>query len=138
MRSLTFAMTLLLALAAAAHAFEQKEVGLGALPPISRDYRSKITKWAKTYYSEPRAVGGAMLSDPILIRDGTGRLLWLVCFEAANGSAAARTPAPERFAFGFAPNYVSAPLDRRGATILRSDCEERPLAWRPFREFGRL
>lgn len=138
MRSSKLAIPLLLAFGASTQAFEQHEVGLGTLPPISRDYKARITRWARTYYLEPRTVGGAMLSDPVLIRDGTGRLLWLVCFEAATGSAASRSPAPERFAFGFAPGYVSAPLDRRGATILRADCDERPLAWRPFREFGRL
>lgn len=137
MRLLTFALPILLAVGSA-QAFEQEEVGLGQLPPISRDYKAKITKWARGYYREPRAVTAAMLSDPVLIRDGTGRLLWLVCFEAANGSPSALSPSPERFAFGFAPDYVSAPLDRRSATLGRPDCDERPLAWRPFREFGRL
>lgn len=136
MRLWKLAIPILLAAGSPARAFDQNAVALGGLPPIAHDYKARISKWARTYYADPRAVGPAMVSDPVLVRDGTGRLLWLVCFEAANASPSARSTAPERFAFGFAPNYVSAPLDRRGATLLRADCEERPLAWRPFREFG--
>lgn len=125
-----------LALCGSAVAQDQRELASGSLPPISRDYKARISSWGRQYFVEPRAVTGATISDPVLIRDGTGRLVWLVCVEATNTAQTAR-PGPSRFAFGFAPNYFSAPVERRYATIMRTDCDERQLVWRPFTGFTR-
>ena len=112
---------------------DQKAVGFGQLPPITREYRARILSWARHFYVETRPPGPAVISDPVLIRDATGRLLWLVCVEAPSG-----LPRPERLAFGFAPaDYFSAPLERRGATLTPETCGEHPLAFRPFPAFGR-
>lgn len=116
----------------AARAQDQRDVAYGSLPPIAADYRAKISAWARGFFVDPSAVTGASISDPVLIRDTIGRLVWLVCLEATNTAPSARMPGPDRFAFGFAPNYVSAPLERRGATLAHADCDERPLVWRPF------
>jgi hypothetical protein len=138
MRVLSTAVTTLaLAISTAALGQEQREIGAGSLPPIQRDYKARISSWARQFFVAPRAVTGATISDPILVRDGTGRLLWLVCVEATNTAPTARLPGPDRYAFGFAPNYFTAPVERRGATILRTDCDERQLVWRPFPGFAR-
>ena len=112
---------------------DQEEVGFGRLPPITRDYRARILSWARHFYVGIRPTGPASISDPLLIRDATGRLLWLVCVETPSV-----LPRPERLAFGFAPaDYFSAPLERRGATLTPETCGEHPLALRPFPAFGR-
>lgn len=121
-----------LGLSACMDGLEQRAVVAGDLPPIDKEYRGSIVAWARSYYPAPRQIRAARISDPVLARDSTGRLVWLVCVEAT-------TPAtgPERQAFGFAPNYVSAPLARREASLTRDDCE-RPLAWRAFPQLDRL
>lgn len=120
------------ALSACTSGLDPRAVVAGDLPPIDTAYRRSILAWAKSYYPAPRTLRSARISDPVLARDSTGRLVWLVCIEAT-------TPAtgPERQAFGFAPNYVSAPLARRDSSLTRDDCE-RPLAWRAFPQLERL
>lgn len=133
MRRSILLVTLLgpLGLSACIGELDQRAVVAGDLPPIAKEYRGSILAWAKSYYPAPRRVRAARISDPVLARDSTGRLVWLVCIEAT-------TPAtgPERQAFGFAPNYVSAPLARRDASLTRDDCD-RPLAWRAFPQLER-
>lgn len=106
---------------------DQRAAMPGSLPPIARDYRAKIAEWARRYYVEPAALRDAALSDPVLTRDGTGRLLWLVCLDVDAGPAAGGR---QLQAFGFAPNYVSAPLERSGSSLNREDCTRTPLTWR--------
>ncbi|HMO29277.1 hypothetical protein [Enterovirga sp.] len=114
-------------------AFDQREVGPGRLPPIPRDYAATIASWGRFFFADPNALAGASLSAPVLIRDGTGRLLWLVCLEAPNAGPDPRTGGVQRHAFGFAPNnYFTAPEERRQSTLTRDYCDERPLAWRPL------
>ena len=99
------------------------------LPPISRDYRTRILAWAGHFYDRPHTLRSTQISDPILIRDSTGRLLWLVCIEADAQARDGRYLGPRRQAFGFAPDYMSSPLERNGATIIRQTCDEHPLVW---------
>lgn len=122
----------LLALSACMGGPDPRAVAAGDLPPIAREYRQSLLTWARSYYPAPRALRAARISDPLLARDSTGRLVWLVCIEAT-------TPATglERQAFGFAPNYVSAPLARRESSLTRDECE-RPLSWRAFPQLERL
>lgn len=133
---LLLSSALALAAASAASGQEQTAVGQGTLPPIQRDYKDRILAWSRTYYADSRSIRSAAISDPVLIRDDKGRLLWLVCVEAASSAPTAR-PDAVRHAFGFAPNYVSAPQSRNGATLVRGACDERSLAWRPFPALGR-
>ena len=134
MRRFILLVTLLgpLALSACMSGPDQRAVMTGDLPPIAKDYRQSIATWARTYYASPRALRAARISDPVLTRDSTGRLVWLVCIEAHVPSAGA-----ERQAFGFAPNYVSAPLRRRDSSLTRDDCE-RPLVWRALPQSEKL
>ena len=113
----------------------QEEVDGGSLPPINDDYRAMIARWARRYYAEPRSVGPAAVSDPVLVRDGTGRLMWLVCLEVPTPPRRTVPGAPEFLAFGFSPDIFSAPHERYRTTLSRSDCEARPLAYRPFGNF---
>ena len=133
MRRSTLLLTLVgpLALSACMGGLDQRAVVAGDLTPIDMGYRRSILAWAGSYYPAPRALRAARISDPVLARDSTGRLVWLVCIEAA-----APSTGPERQAFGFAPNYVSAPLARRDSSLTRDDCE-RPLAWRAFPQLER-
>jgi hypothetical protein len=122
---------------AACQSTDQTAVVAGDLPPIAPDYRVRITTWARGFYADPQSLRETRISDPKLIRDGTGRLLWLVCIEAdARGDG--RHMGPQRQAFGFAPNYFSAPLERNRATLVRQDCDDPTLAWRPWPELQRL
>lgn len=116
--------------ASGATAFDQREIGTGRLPPIQRDYVATIVSWGHAFFADPRALAGASISAPVLIRDGTGRLLWLVCVEAPNAGPDLRTGGIQRHAFGFAPNYFTGPKERRQSTLTRDDCDARPLAWR--------
>ena len=134
MASARFAFAAALALAASpALALDQRDVGAGHLPPITRDYAAKIAAWGTHFYADPNALLGASLSRPVLIRDGTGRLLWLVCLEAPHAGPDVNTGGVQRHAFGFARDYFSAPQERRRSTLTRDYCDERPLAWHPFR-----
>lgn len=125
-------LALVLGTAVPASAFDQSEIGPVSLAPITKDYPARITQWAATYFADRNALAGASISAPQLIRDGTGRLLWLVCLEAPNAGPDPRTGGRLRQAFGFAPNYFSAPQERRRATLTRDYCDERSLAWRPL------
>lgn len=127
-----------LGLSGCVQAVPPTDVSLGDLPPIVPDYRASIVTWSKTYYAEPASLRGVSASDPTLTRDNKGRLLWLVCFEADARGTDRRYLGAERQAFGFAPNYVSAPLDRRGSSLSREDCDIRPLVWRPWPTFPAL
>lgn len=129
--------SLALGSASAASAQDQEAVAFGSLPPIQRDYRTKIASWARTFFVEPAALTGMTISDPLLIRDGTGRLLWLVCLEAHNPRTSPPPARTERHAFGFAPNYFTAPQERRGSSLTYETCYEHTLAWRPFRDTAR-
>lgn len=124
--------SLLLGLAGPAPAQEQEAVAYGSLPPIPRDYRARIATWAQTFFVDPAALRGMSISDPMLIRDGTGRLLWLVCLDARNPLTTPPPARTERHAFGFAPGFFTAPQERRGSAITYETCDERPLTWRPF------
>lgn len=121
-----------LALSACTSGLDPRAVVAGDLPPIDAAYRQSILAWARSYYPAPRALRSGRISDPVLARDSTGRLVWLVCTEATTPATGA-----ERQAFGFAPNYVSAPLARRDSSLTRDDCD-RPLAWRAFPQIERL
>lgn len=112
-------------------------VAAGDLPPITPDYRKRIATWASEFYAEPRSLRGTQISDPVLMRDRTGRLLWLVCIEADARAAGGGYMGPQRQAFGFAPNYFLAPLERNNATLVRQDCDASPLIWRPWPELQR-
>lgn len=130
-RILSF-LPLLVTAAAPAAAFDQREIGPVSLAPIARDYPSRISRWATGFFADRSALAGASLSSPVLVRDGTGRLLWLVCLQAPSAGPDPRTGGVQRHAFGFAPNYFTAPQQRMRATLTRDYCDERPLAWRPF------
>ena len=117
---------------------DQTAVAAGDLPPIAPDYRTRITTWARGFYAEPQRLQGTRISDPKLIRDGTGRLLWLVCIEASARERGGNQMQTQRQAFGFAPNYFSAPLERNRATLVRGDCDDPTLAWRPWPDLQRL
>jgi hypothetical protein len=106
---------------------DQRAVELGDLPSISSDYRARIAGWARGYYLDQGGLRDAALSDPVLMRDSTGRLLWLVCLDLDAGPQAGGR---QLHAFGFAPGYESVPLRRSGASLTREDCAQRPLAWR--------
>jgi hypothetical protein len=125
-------------LASPAVAFDQREVGPAYLPPITRDHGAKIGAWGAFFFADPQALAGSLISSPVLTRDGTGRLLWLVCLEAPHAGPDPRTGGVQRHAFGFAPNYFSAPQERRRATLTRDYCDERPLAWRPLQRSVRV
>jgi hypothetical protein len=114
---------------------QQLDVGAATLPPIAKDYRAQIVDWARGFYRDPRTLQGTQISDPILIRDETGRLLWQVCIVADARGPDGRYMGPQRQAFGFAPNYFSAPLQRNNSTLIRENCD-RPLTWRPFPELS--
>lgn len=114
-------------------ALHQEAVGPGALPPITADYRGSILAWARRSYVDRRTLAHPRLSEPELIRDSSGRLLWLVCLEVENRGR----PDPDLRAFGFAPNYFSAPLQRNGSSLVADYCRERRLAWTPFPELLR-
>ncbi|WP_210261085.1 hypothetical protein [Enterovirga aerilata] len=101
----------------------------GDLPPIARDYRARIAEWARGFYRDPGALRDAALSDPVLTRDSTGRLLWLVCLDVDAGPGSGGR---QMQAFGFAPGYVSLPLSRAGSSVNRADCATAPLTWRPW------
>jgi hypothetical protein len=116
----------------------QTAVVAGDLPPIAPDYRARISAWARGFYAEPRRLRATQITDPKLIRDHTGRLLWLVCIEASARDRAGAQMAAQRQAFGFAPGYFSAPLERNRATLVREDCDDPSLAWRPWPELQRL
>lgn len=137
MASNRLALLALLGLSACASAPEQEAVGLGELPPISRDYKGQVIAWAQGFFADRRALRQPVLSEPVLIRDSTGRLLYLVCLEVVNTASGARADGPERFALGFARNYFSAPLQRFGSSLTNQFCDERPLAFRPFPEIAR-
>lgn len=132
------ACLVLLALAGCMAPPSQYVVAPGDLPPIARDFRRSILAWAKLYYAEPASVRGGAISDPVLVRDDTGRLLWLVCIEADAALVDGGRTGLVRQAFGFAPNYVSAPLARNGATLTRQECDAPALTWRPFPELARI
>lgn len=132
------ALALAGAMAAPALAFDQRELGPVSLAPITRDYPSRISRWASNFFVDRNALAGARLSSPVLLRDGTGRLLWLVCLDAPNAGPDPRTGGVQRHAFGFAPNYFTAPQQRMRATLTRDYCDERPLAWRPFHGRARI
>ncbi len=121
-----------------ARAQDQEALGLGALPPISPEYRDRIARWSRYYFPQPGAFRGSRVSDPVLIRDGAGRLLWLVCVEAGNVSRSTRPSASTRYAFGFAPGYFTAPRQRNGSPLINGACDERALAFRPFSASKRL
>lgn len=108
------------------------EASRADLAPIAPDYRKSIVVWARGFYADPHSLRGVMISDPVPARDGNGRLLWLVCIEADARGRDGAYLGSERQAFGFAPNYVSAPLERRGASLTRDDCGTRALTWRPW------
>lgn len=112
---------------------EQRRAETGDLPPIEAGYRARIAEWSRSFYAEPASLRGAAISDPIIVRDESGRLLWLVCFEADAALRDGGRTGPVRQAFGFAPDYVSTPLARRGASLTRADCDG-ALTWRPFVE----
>lgn len=108
---------------------EQRAVSAGDLPPIPGDYRARIAGWARHYYAQPSALGDPALSEPVLTRDSTGRLLWLVCLDVDAGPNAGGR---QLQAFGFAPGYASFPLDRRGSSLSRDDCRSAQLTWRAW------
>lgn len=115
------------------------EALLGApFPPISRDYRAQIIAWAGHFYDDPHSLRATRISDPVLIRDSTGRLLWLVCIDADARARNGGYLGPTREAFGFAPNYMSSPLQRNGATIIRQSCDEHPLVWHRWPALERI
>lgn len=124
--------------AAPALAFDQRELGPVGLAPIARDYPARISRWASNFFADRNALAGASLSSPVLLRDGTGRLLWLVCLRAPNAGPDPRTGGVQVHALGFAPNYFTAPQQRMRATLTRDYCDERPLAWRPFHARARI
>ena len=130
----------LLAWAAAlvpAHALDQEAVGLGEMPPLSPDYKTRIVEWAKFFFPDPRTLRSATLSDPVVIRDQSGRMLWLVCVEAENTAATAGPIGPQRYAFGFHGAYMTAPRVRASSPLVNQRCDEQPLSYRPFRELVR-
>jgi hypothetical protein len=77
-------------------------VAPGDLPPIRRDYRDLIVRWADGFYAPPRDVRRAGISDPTLVRDATGRLAGL---SASRLTSALRDGRSDRqvVAFGFTP-----------------------------------
>lgn len=101
------------------------------LPPIAPDYRAQIAAWARGFYAEGRSLAGSSVSEPVPARDSKGRLVWLVCLDVPS-PAAATEPGQTLHAFGFAPNYMSAPLRRNGSSLNPDDCAKRPLRWRPW------
>ena len=117
---------------------DQLAVSAGDLPPITPDYRVRITDWARGFYAEPHSLRATEISDPVLIRDRTGHLLWLVCIAADSRQKGGDYRGPQRQAFGFAPNFFSAPLERNKTTLVRQDCDEQPLVWRPWPQLQRL
>jgi hypothetical protein len=117
---------------------DQLAVSPGDLPPIQADYRARIVAWARGFYAEPRGLRSTEISDPLLMRDRTGRLLWLVCIAADSRERGGDYRGVQRQAFGFAPGIFSAPLERSRSTLIRQDCDEHPLVWRPWPELARL
>lgn len=133
-----FVLLAALALSACSPPLPPTDVTAGDLPPIAHDYRASIVAWTKRFYEEPASLRGVSISDPVLTRDSHGRLVWLVCFEGEARGRDGGYLGSEREAFGFAPNYVSAPLERRGSSLSRQDCDIRPLVFRPWRDFPTL
>ena len=121
-------LAVVLGLAGCGTATPSADVSPGDLPPIQADYGARVARWARGFYADPRSLRNASISDPELVRDSSGRLVWLVCVEAD----AAGTLGPERQAIGFAPSFVSTPLARSGSTLSRADCGLHALKWRPW------
>lgn len=137
MLNVRFALLASLFLSAPAGAQDQEAVAYGSLPPIERGYPARIALWARSFFVDPAAIAGSMISDPRLIRDGSGRLLWLVCLEAPNPLTTPPPARTQRHAFGFAPDFFTAPQERRGSSLTYEACDDPSLAWRPFRERAR-
>lgn len=119
----------------------QNAVAAGDLPAIRSDYSAAILAWARGFYAEPHGLRETAISDPLLRRDDTGRLVWLVCI-AANareraGGYTGGYMGVQRQAFGFAPNYMSSPLERNRSALTREDCDDPRLAYRPFPALAR-
>lgn len=133
-----FVLLAALALSACSPPLPPTDVTAGDLPPIAPDYRASIVAWSRRFYAEPASLRGVATSDPVLTRDTHGRLLWLVCFEGEARGRDGGDLGRRREAFGFAPNYVSAPLERRGSSLSRQDCDIRPLVFRPWSDFPAL
>lgn len=116
---------------------DQREVGPGYIAPINPQYRTMIVNWGNGFFANRNALAGASVSRPVLVRDETGRLLWLVCVEAPNAGIDPDTGSVQRHAFGFAQGYMTAPQARAKATLTRQDCDARPLAWQPLHATAR-
>jgi hypothetical protein len=110
------------------------------LLPLGEDYKPKIVGWAKDFFYDPRSLRGVQVSEPVPVRDNTGRLMWLVCMEADAKQANGAYMGPQRFAFGFTrAGYASYPLQRVEARIAKRDCDQLPLVWRrPWPALERL
>jgi hypothetical protein len=118
------------------------------LPPIPTDYRSRISTWARGFFADPHSLRNVRISEPVPLRDSTGRLLWLVCLQA-DASTAGGAPLGDRlFAFGFVKGppdidgkpqegLFSAPLRRGDVRIGAEDCTGLPLSWSPWPDLGR-
>lgn len=115
----------------------QLDIGPGSLPPLDKAYRNQIVDWARNFYVDPGSLTETEISDPVLVRDTTGRLLWQVCIVANARGRDGRYMGPQRQAFGFAPGFFSAPLNRNKSTLIREDCD-RPLTWRPWPQLAAL
>lgn len=127
------ASLLFAAVAPPAAAQDNEAVASGSLPPIERTYRDRIVVWARGFFAQPASLGRLAISDPVLIRDSSGRLLWLVCLDAENPTTSPPPYRTERHAFGFARDFFTAPLERRGSSLTFQTCDEHALSWRPFR-----
>lgn len=137
MKQLILAATLGLAACATEPVPRQEAVLHGQLPPIQREYRAMIVGWSRTYYATPRAIASPRISDPVPIRDGSGRLMYLICVSAQNLGRGGAPAGPELHAFGLGPNFFTAPQNRNGSTLVAQDCIDRPLTYRPFPELAR-
>ena len=97
------------------------------------DYRQKIVAWTKRYYVEPDSVRFLAIAEPIPVLVTGGEPVWLVCVELDARERGGPYMGPRRIAFGFHPEFFSAPMERSKKDLQNNDCDARQLAWREWR-----
>ena len=107
------------------------------------DYRQRIVAWTKRYYVEPDSVRFLAITEPIpvLVTGGPpiseqvpGAVsVWLVCVELDARERGGSYMGPRRIAFGFHPEFFSAPMERSKKGLQNNDCDARQLTWREWR-----
>ena len=99
---------------------------------LAPDYREKIVSWTKRYYAEPDSVGFLGITEPVPALTTGGVATWFVCAELDARERGGPYMGPRRIAFGFHPEFFSAPMERSKVDLQNEDCDDRRLAWRAW------